>query len=124
MKQPNKEVNYIINSLVSLGMCKNAAKALTYLQILDSTECFELSRRTGLRQPEISLALKSLRQHGWLLEEKVKKGGRGRPFTVYSLTVSFGDVLDQLEKEQHQKTVDELKSKLNHLKELRFNSIH
>lgn len=111
-------INFIVTSLVSLGLNEKAAQVLTYLKILDNATFFQISKQTGLRQPEFSVAINNLKNRGWIYEKKNKKLGRGRPFSVYSLTVTFAQILTELEREQKKKQDDEIQLMMKQLREL------
>lgn len=102
----NKNDERNAEALISLGMNKNAAMALTFLQNMNSVTSVELERGAMLRQPEVSIVMKLLRERDWINEREVKKAGKGRPNKIYSLKVRFNDIIDQLEKQQ-KKAVDE-----------------
>lgn len=77
---------------------------------------------TGLCQPEVSIAMKELKERGWINEREEKKQGKGRPYKIYSLNIGFDDIIAQLEKQQR-KAVDEAQEKIELLKELGNNPI-
>jgi len=96
----NKNDEKNAEALISLGMNKNAAMALTYLQNMNSVTSVELERGAMLRQPEVSIVMKLLRERDWINEREEKKAGKGRPNKVYSLKVRLNDIITQLEKQQ------------------------
>ena len=102
----NKNDEKNADALISLGMNKNAAMALTFLQNMNSVTSVELERGAMLRQPEVSVVMKLLRERDWINEREEKKAGKGRPNKIYSLKVQFNDIIAQLEKQQ-KKAVDE-----------------
>jgi predicted transcriptional regulator len=107
----------IADALISLGMSKNVAMALSYLQNTNAARSVDLERAARLRQPEVSIAMRQLKERGWIDERDEKKPGKGRPNKIYSLKLDFGEIIAQLE--QQQKTsVDELNAKIEKLKEL------
>lgn len=111
---------YIVEALVSWGMSRNAAIAMTHLQIVDSSTVIDLTKNTGLRQPEISKAIKELMKRGWVGEREIKKSGRGRPLKIYSNTIVFSEMLDQLEKEQQERRVAKVQLMLRSLRKLKY----
>jgi predicted transcriptional regulator len=70
-----------------------------YLQKSDGATAVEIEKRTGLRQPEVSVAMRYLNEHDWINVKEEKKTGRGRPYRIYSLKVRFNDIIDYFEKE-------------------------
>jgi predicted transcriptional regulator len=106
----NKKDEKNTEALISLGMNKNAAIALTFLQNVNSVTAVELEKGAMLRQPEVSVVMKLLRERDWIHEREEKKAGKGRPNKVYSLKVRFNDIITQLEKQQ-KKAIDETMDK-------------
>jgi predicted transcriptional regulator len=52
-----------------------------------SSQCIEMV--SGLRQPEVSIAMRYLRENNWVeMREEKKNQGKGRPVKLYKLTVS------------------------------------
>ncbi len=117
IKQLDNNDKEIVDALISLGMSRNAAMTLAYLQQVNEATSVELELGTNMRQPEVSIAIKQLKQHHWINERDKKKPGKGRPNKIYSLKVGFDEIVAQLEK-QHEKAVDEAHTKIERLKEL------
>ncbi len=117
IRQLNEKNEKIADELISLGISRPIARILSYLKPGDETTSVELERGTGLRQPEVSIAMKELKQHGWINEWENKKPGKGRPYRIYSLKVSFNEIVAQLEKQQ-KKAIDEMQASIKRLKEL------
>ena len=88
----------IVRILISSGMSRPAARTLTYLKKVDTTTTIELEKVTGLRQPEVSIAMKELNPFDWIDENEEKKPGKGRPNKVYSLKIRFKDIIAHLKK--------------------------
>ncbi len=103
--------------LISSGMSRPVARTLTYLKKVDTATSIELERVTGLRQPEVSIAMKELNPLDWIDESEEKKPGKGRPNKVYSLKVGFKDIIAQLEKQQ-KKAIDDAMASIKRLKKL------
>ena len=117
IKQLDEKDEEIADILISLGMSRNVAMSLTYLQNMNSATSVDLERVARLRQPEVSIAMRQLKERDWIDEREEKTPGKGRPYKIYSLKVGFKDIVSQLEKQQ-KKTVDEAKANLERLKEL------
>jgi predicted transcriptional regulator len=103
--------------LISSGMIKPVARTLAYLQKVDTATSIDLERGTGLRQPEVSIAMRQLKPLDWIEEDEEKKPGKGRPNKVYSLKVRFKEIIAHIEKEQN-KTIDDGMASIKRLKEL------
>ncbi len=85
-----------VEILRDLGMPRNAATMLAYLKNVSEASAREIEIATGLRQPEVSIAAKALREKGWLQESEVKQERQGRPMTIYSLGVPILDIIEHL----------------------------
>ena len=103
--------------LISSGLSRPVARTLAYLQKVDTATSIDLERGTGLRQPEVSIAMRQLNPFDWVDENEEKKPGKGRPNKVYSLKVEFKEIIAHLEKEQ-KKAADEAQVNIERLKEL------
>ena len=55
---------------------------------------------TNLRQPEVSIAMRTLRQNNWVTERDVKTEGKGRPIKVYKLNVPIEEIIKHYEEEK------------------------
>ncbi len=117
VKQLDEKDKEIADALISLGISRNAAIILAYLQNMKSAKSVDLERGANLRQPEVSIAMKQLKKHDWINEREDKKPGKGRPYKIYSLKIGFDKIVAQLEKQQ-KKAVNEERAKIERLKEL------
>ncbi len=53
---------------------------------------------SGLRQPEVSIAMRYLRENNWIdMREEKKNQGKGRPVKLYKLTVPMEIIIDTIE---------------------------
>jgi len=52
---------------------------------------------TNLRQPEVSIGMRTMRQNNWVEEHDVKVAGTGRPMKVYKLNVPIGEIIKYYE---------------------------
>lgn len=117
IKQLDEKDEEIADILISLGMSRNVAMSLTYLQSMNSATSVDLERVARLRQPEVSIAMRQLKERDWIDEREEKTPGKGRPYKVYSLKIGFKDIVAQLEKQQ-KKAVEDAKINVERLKEL------
>ncbi|MFZ3384942.1 MAG: transcriptional regulator protein [Candidatus Methanoperedens sp.] len=107
MKQLDEKDEEIVDALISLGLDRNVATALAYMQNTNSATSIELERSARLRQPEVSIAMRQLKERGWINEGEEKKLlGKGRPYKKYSLKVGFKDIITQLEGQQKKAVVE------------------
>ncbi len=53
---------------------------------------------SGLRQPEVSIAMRYLRENNWIdMREEKKNQGKGRPVKLYKLMVPMETIIDTIE---------------------------
>ncbi|HLH86681.1 MAG TPA: ArsR family transcriptional regulator, partial [Thermoplasmataceae archaeon] len=69
----------------------------------------EIERETGLRQPEVSIAMQWLRRKGWINKRNMKKEGKGRPIHGYRLSKDFNEILEEI--------IQDLTNKINEIQE-------
>ncbi len=91
----NEEV--MANLLSNIGVKRNLAKALVYLANVNESVSRNIELGAGLRQPEVSIAMRELRERGWIDEWEQKKEGKGRPLKCYRLSVGLCDIIDSLD---------------------------
>ncbi len=117
IKQLDEKDEEVADTLISLGISRNAAMTMAYLQNMNAATSFDLEKSARLRQPEVSIAIKQLKEHDWIDEREEKKPGKGRPYKIYSLKIRFNDIISQLEKKQKE-TVYASQKKIERLREL------
>jgi predicted transcriptional regulator len=100
VRQLDEKDEEIAELLISLGMSRHAARTLTYLRNVDEATSNELEKGTGLHQPEVSVAVKLLKEHHWIKEREEKNPGKGRPYKILSLKTGFNEITAQLERQQ------------------------
>ncbi|TGC09703.1 transcriptional regulator [Methanolobus halotolerans] len=77
-----------------------------------------IERASGLRQPEVSIAMRPLRDRKWIEERNEKKNNdKGRPLKYYKLIVTFDHIVEIFENEVLKKN-REIEEALEQLKEL------
>jgi len=117
IKQLDEKGEEIADALISLGLSRNISMSLAFLENMNTATSLDLERSARLRQPEVSIAMRELKERDWVDEREEKKPGKGRPFKIYTLKVGFNDIVAQLEKEQ-KKAAEEMQKKIKRLKEL------
>ena len=105
----------VVDLLASLGLDHKVAKVVTYLANVDEGKSTDIERGCRLRQPEVSVATKSLRELGWVMTEERKRGGKGRPVHYYSLQVSLPKIIELIERDKRREIENEL-AKIEKLK--------
>jgi predicted transcriptional regulator len=103
--------------LQNLGVHKNVASLITYLKDVKEVSSKEIEIATDLRQPEVSIAMRTLRERGWLAERELKKEGKGRPMKIYALQSTIDDIIDYYEAEKTQESAQTMEA-IQRLKEL------
>ena len=86
-----------VQGLESLGMNRNVAGLITYLKEVKEGSSRDIETATGLRQPEVSIAMRTLRQNNWVTERDVKTEGKGRPMKIYKLGVPIEEIIKHCE---------------------------
>jgi predicted transcriptional regulator len=109
--------NDVIDKLIFTGMSKNLAKTLVILSKRDETTSVQVEKATGLRQPEVSLAMQELRRRGWVTKRDIKKEGKGRPVHAYRISKSFSRIVSTIKK-QEDKKIERMVRNMNELRSL------
>jgi predicted transcriptional regulator len=87
------------NLLIKIGTKKNIAKVLVFLARTPEATSHAIERGTGLRQPEVSLAMGYLMDQGWIRSRECKGDHKGRPMKMYTLAKPITEILDYIENE-------------------------
>jgi predicted transcriptional regulator len=90
---------------------------ITYLANVDEATSREIEIGSNLRQPEVSIAMRTLRLNNWVEEREIKKDGKGRPMKVYRLTKSLNEIIKHFEDEKRRESAKTMES-IEKLKEL------
>ncbi len=75
--------------LIISDIPRSVAYTLVYIRDKGEVTSVEIERETGLRQPEVSIAMQWLRRKGWINKRNMKKEGKGRPIHGYRLSKDF-----------------------------------
>lgn len=79
-----------------------------------SSQCIETV--SGLRQPEVSIAMRYLRENNWIeIREEKKNQGKGRPIKLYSLIVPMETIVNRIE----EKVLSESRTIIHNLERLK-----
>jgi len=107
-----------VDLLHSLGVQRNVAKVITYLAVAGESTSREIERGTGMRQPEVSIAMRTLRRENWVREWEIKSTeGKGRPSKVYALNTPVDEIIRSIEDQKQKKSAEAMES-IRKLKEL------
>ena len=108
----------IIELLQSLKIPRTESISIVCLLCGEELTSQTIERASGLRQPEVSVAMRPLRDRGWIVERNAKKtNGKGRPTKYYKLTVPLGAIIETFESEILQKN-DEIMDSISQLREM------
>ena len=83
---------------------------ITYLANTDEVTSREIEMGTDLRQPEVSIGMRTLRQNNWVEEHDVKVGGKGRPMKVYKLGVPIEEIIKHCEEVKNSESAQAVES--------------
>ena len=92
-----------VQGLVSLGMKRTMARVITFLKDQNERSSRDIELATGLRQPEVSIAMQTLRERNWLTEHEIKSNGKGRPLKIYALRATIDEIINYYEAEKSRK---------------------
>jgi predicted transcriptional regulator len=84
---------------------------------VDEASSREIEMGSDLRQPEVSIAMRTLRDNNWIEEKEIKREGKGRPMKVYSLKAGIEDVIKHFEEEKLHESAQAMES-IQRLKQL------
>lgn len=101
--------------LIISDIPRSVAYTLVYIRDKGEITSVEIERETGLRQPEVSIAMQWLRRKGWINKRNMKKEGKGRPIHGYRLSKGFNEILEEIIQELSNK-ISEINSNIAQLK--------
>ena len=106
-----------VDALRSLNVPRNLATLITFLANADDATSREIEVGTSMRQPEVSIAMRALRQNNWIEEHEVKREGKGRPMKVYKLTVPIEKIIQHYEEKKSKEAAQTMQA-IQRLKEI------
>ncbi|MDD1751105.1 MAG: ArsR family transcriptional regulator [Methanothrix sp.] len=112
----DKDMEFV-ETLRSLGVPRNVATLITFLANVDEASSREIEMGSDLRQPEVSIAMRTLRDNQWIEEREIKREGKGRPMKVYSLRASIDEIIRHFEEEKLHESAQAMES-IQRLKQL------
>ena len=108
-----------IQGLQNLGMNRNVASMITYLKDVTEGSSRDIEIATGMRQPEVSIAMQTMRAMNWVAEHEVKGDGKGRPMKYYALRSTIDEIIGYYEAKKSQEAAQTMEA-IHKLKELSF----
>ena len=97
IKELDEDDHIFIETLKTLGMSRNVATTMAYLMNVNEASSQDIEISTGLRQPEVSLAMRLMRNQSWVSVRSEKKPGKGRPMKIYSLAAPVDEIISYYE---------------------------
>ena len=106
-----------IEVLENLGMNRNVAKLVTYLKDVKEGSSRDIERATDMRQPEVSIAMQTMRTMNWVAEHEIKGDGKGRPMKFYALRSTVDEIIGYYEAKKSQEAAQTMEA-IQRLKEM------
>ncbi len=105
MKKNNLSKNQkaLINGLINAGINKHVAKVLAFVAVNKDSKSIEIQTATGLKQPEVSIAVRKLEDMGWVTKDSLNMGKSGRPFYEYRLNKELDEIIAEIEQKEKEK---------------------
>jgi len=97
VKVLDEKDHIFIETLKTFGMSKSVATTMAYLVNVDKASAREIEISTGLRQTEVSLAMRFMRNQLWVNVRSEKGHGKGRPMKIYSLVTPVDKIISYYE---------------------------
>ena len=90
----------LANLLMGLGLKRNVARVLVYLANVHEATSRDIERGTDLRQPEVSIAMRFLKECDWVESRESKADSKGRPVKIYQLILPIDSIMDNIESDK------------------------
>ena len=100
-----RELN-IVEIFVKTGLSRASARTLLVLARGGEMVSTHIEAAAGLRQPEVSMALKEMRSDGWVTKRDQRGEGKGRPTHLYRLAVPISKIVGEIEKKEKARIKD------------------
>ncbi len=97
MNRSDDSKEEIIEAFRDLGVSRNLATTIAFLKSVPEASSLDIEMNTGLRQPEVSVAMRSMRKNQWIEESNKKVSGKGRPTKIYSLSIPVDKIVSHFE---------------------------
>jgi len=94
--------------LTGLGLKRNVAKVLVYLTNVPEATSRDIERGTDLRQPEVSIAMRYLKECDWVDSRENKADSKGRPVKIYQLVRPIDEIMNNIETEKKREAENQL----------------
>ncbi len=106
----------MVELLRKLDISRPVAKTLACLSDGKELTSHSIEMSSGLRQPEVSIAMRYLKNNNWIeIREEKRDNGKGRPVKYYKLTVPMDKIIEKIE----ENILEERKMILRNIEELK-----
>ncbi|MBP1908676.1 transcriptional regulator [Methanolobus bombayensis] len=106
----------IVELLRKLDINRPVALTLACLSSGEEITSREIEKNSSLRQPEVSIAMRYLKDNNWVdIREEKKTEGKGRPVKLYRLITPLEEIVHSIE----QRIILESRSVLNNIEKLK-----
>lgn len=94
----------MVESLQAMGYTKGLSNVLVYFSRCDNGRCKDIQTVTSLRQPEVSMALKTMKDKGWVGVRMLPTTAisKGRPVNDYVLKQPFENIVSEIAAREEQ----------------------
>lgn len=106
-----------VETLRDLGVLRNMALLIAYLASSEEASSKEIETGADLSQAGVSIAVRTLREKGWIEERKIKGGKKGRLMKVYKLKVEIDEIIRHFERKKLHESAQVMMS-IQRLKEM------
>lgn len=90
----------IVELLRKLDINRTVALTLACLSCGEEITSREIEKNSNLRQPEVSIAMRYLKDNNWVdIREEKKNEGKGRPVKLYRLVTPLEHIVHNIEQE-------------------------
>ena len=112
----NEKEYEMVELLRKLDMNRPVALTIATLASGDEITSREIEATSDLRQPEVSIAMRFLRNNNWVeIREEKKNEGKGRPVKLYRLITPLEEIIGSIE----EKVLHESRSVLENIERLK-----
>ena len=99
-----------IEALRSLDVPRNVAMLITFLANVSGATSKDIETATRMKQPEVSIAMRTLRQNNWVVEGDINAEGKGRTMKVYMLSLPLNMIIQHYEEERNRESARAMES--------------
>lgn len=106
-----------IRLMGTLGMPKNISRSMVFLSKVGESTSRDIEKSLKMKQSEVSIVLKAMRERGWVASRSIRKQAKGRPTQIHKLKFPLRRIVKTIEKEKMGEIAD-IKRRIAKLKSL------